>query len=423
MKPTQGKRDESMRYKRYKRILVIVIDSIGVGDAPDAAAFNSEGADTLGHMASWWIENQGRALKLPHMARLGLNNTRPDRPFAGIPTPDMPTGAFGRMQVTSLGTDSLDGHWEMVCLPTRFHMDYFPQGFPESVIGKIEEFSGRGVICNMPYSGTQAIYDYGERQMQTGELIIYTSSDSVMQIAAHEDVIPVDELYRICSYARSLLNGPEITMGRVIARPYIGPDKEHFTRTARRHDFGLTPVGPTVLDFLHEAGYNTIAVGKTYDLLCGHGFEEHYRNKSNSDGMDHVDHVMTQDWCGLCFANLVDFDTLYGHRRDPLGDGLALEDFDRRLGHVLEGMRDDDLIIVTADHGTDPTYRGTDHTRELVPLLVWSPSLNPGGCDLGLRSTCCDLGATVLDNFNVPGNGEGTSFLPRLLDVSKSRQV
>ncbi len=404
-----------MDYKRYKRILAIVIDSIGVGDAPDATKYASEGADTLGHMTTWWMENRGRALELPNMARLGLNLTRPGKPFAGIPTPETPAGAYGRMQVTSYGNDSLDGHWEMVCLPARFHVDYFPQGFPESLLDKLREFSGRGILCNKPYSGTQVIYDYGEQQMETGDLIVYTSGDSVLQIAAHEDIIPLDELYRICEYARTLINGPEITMGRVIARPYVGSDREHFTRTANRHDYGLTPTGPTVVDFLHEAGYDTIAVGKTFDLLCGHGFDRNYHNESNSDGMDHVDEVMADNWCGFCFTNLVDFDAVYGHRRNPEGDGLALEDFDQRLGHVMESMHDDDLVIVTADHGNDPTYIGTDHTRELVPLLAWSPSMPVGGRDLGLRPTCSDLGATVLDNFNVTGNGEGTSFLNALL--------
>ncbi len=404
-----------MEYKRYKRVLAIVIDSIGVGDAPDAAKYNSDGADTLGHMAQWWLDNKGRALELPNMARLGLNLARPGKPFAGIPTPETPAGAFGRMQVTSYGNDSLDGHWEMVCLPARFHVDYFPQGFPESLLDKLREFSGRGILCNKPYSGTQVIYDYGEQQMETGDLIVYTSGDSVLQIAAHEEIIPLDELYRICEYARTLINGPEITMGRVIARPYVGTNRDNFTRTANRHDYGLTPTGPTVVDFLHEAGFDTIAVGKTYDLLCGHGFDESYHNESNSDGMDHVDEVMAKDWCGFCFTNLVDFDAVYGHRRNPEGDGLALEDFDHRLGQVMENLHDDDLLIVTADHGNDPTYIGTDHTRELVPLLAWSPSMPAGGRDLGLRATCSDLGATVLDNFNVTGNGEGESFLEQLV--------
>ena len=404
---------------RYKRVLAIVIDSIGTGDAPDAAKYNSAGADTLGHMARWFVDNMDRPLNLPNMARLGLGNLRdPAKPLAGIPAASAPAGAFGRMQVTSFGNDSLDGHWEMMCLPARFHVDYFPQGFPESLLDKIRTFSGRGILCNKPYSGTQVIHDYGEQQMATGDLIVYTSGDSVLQIAAHEDVIPLDELYRICEYARTLINGPEITMGRVIARPYVGPDKDHFTRTANRRDLGLTPTGPTVLTYLHDAGLDTIAVGKTWDLFCGRGFDRHYHNESNADGMDHVDKVMGEDWSGLCFTNLVDFDAMYGHRRNPEGDGLALEEFDERLGGVMADMHDDDLLLVTADHGNDPTYTGTDHTRELVPLLAWSPSMDAGhgaGADLGLRSTCCDLGATILDNFDVSAPVEGTSFLGELV--------
>lgn len=399
---------------RFNRVLAIVIDSIGVGGAPDAAHYNSEGADTLGHMAQWWLDTQGQPLQLPNMERLGLNLVRPGEPFAGLTSPAEPAGAYGRMQITSFGNDSLDGHWEMMCLPARFHVDYFPQGFPNSLLDKIRAFSGRGIVCNKPYSGTEVIRDYGEHHLTTGDLIVYTSGDSVLQIAAHEQVVPLEELYRICEYARTLINGPEITMGRVIARPFVGTCADDFTRTANRHDYGLTPIGPTVVDFLHEAGFDTIAVGKTYDLLCGHGFDRSYHNESNTDGMDHVDEVMAQDWRGLCFTNLVDFDAVYGHRRDPLGDGRALMEFDERLGQVMERMRDDDLVLVTADHGNDPTYRGTDHTRELVPLLAWSPSLAAPGTDLGLRATASDLGATILENFGVDGNGEGTSFLDQL---------
>ena len=395
---------------RYRRIVAIVIDSIGVGDAPDAAKYASAGADTLGHLASWWLREQGRPLELPNMASLGLARVRPAG-FEGIEGPEMPRGAYGRMQVTSFGNDSLDGHWEMMCLPARFNLDYFPQGFPQELLDKISAFSGRGILCNKPYSGTEVIRDYGERQMKTGELIVYTSSDSVLQIAAHEDVIPLDELYRICEYARTLINGPEITMGRVIARPFVGPDRDHFTRTANRHDYGLEPPAPTALDMLSGAGYDVVGIGKIRDLFCGHGLTRTFHNESNSDGMDHLDQVVAEDWEGLCFVNLVDFDAVYGHRRNPLGDGEALEDFDRRLGDVLAALRADDLLMVTADHGNDPTYTGTDHTRELVPLLAWSPSMASPGQNLGLRKTCSDMGATILDNFGVEGNGEGTSFL------------
>ena len=361
-------------------------------------------------MAEYFERELGRPLNIPTMAQLGVAYTHPGG-LAGVPAPQAPRGAHGRMQVISLGNDSLDGHWEMMCLPTRFHVDYFPEGFPEELLDKLRTFSGRGILCNKPYSGTQVIYDYGEEQLRTGDLIVYTSGDSVLQIAAHEDVIPLDELYRICEYARTLINGPKITMGRVIARPYVGTCKEDFQRTANRHDYGLMPTGPTALTMLQDAGYDVISVGKTWDLFCGQGFDRTYHNESNMDGMDHVDEVMSQDWRGLCFTNLVDFDAVYGHRRNARGDGEALEAFDERLARVMDAMRPDDLLMVTADHGNDPTYTGTDHTRELVPLLAWSPSMAAHGTDLGLRSTCSDLGATVLDNFGVAGNGEGESFL------------
>ena len=253
----------------------------------------------------------------------------------------------------------------MMCLPARFHVDYFPQGFPDSLLDKIREFSGRGILCNKPYSGTEVLRDYGEQQLATGDLIVYTSGDSVLQIAAHEDVIPLDsKVYRICEYARKLIDGPEITMGRVIARPYVGDSADTFVRTANRHDYGLLPTGPTARTPWSRRA-STIAVGSPsiFPSWPDHADPRSYHNQSNSDGMDHVDEVMSQDWCGLCFTNLVDFDSVYGHRRDPLGDGLALEDFDRRLGRVMEAMHGDDLVLVTADHGNDPTYKGTDHTR------------------------------------------------------------
>ena len=257
----------------------------------------------------------------------------------------------------------------------------------------------------------EVIHDYGEQQMKTGDLIVYTSGDSVLQIAAHEDVIPVEELYRICRYARTLVNGPEYTVGRIIARPYVGPDKDHFVRTANRHDFSLEPTGETDLDHLKAAGLDVIGIGKINDIFSGHGITEGYHNESNMDGMDHVDHVMKEDFHGFCFVNLVDFDAMYGHRRNPEGFGKALMDFDQRLGTVLENMREDDLLLITADHGNDPCFRGTDHTREVTPLLAYSPSMKHPGQSLGTRGTFADLGATIMENFGVAGNQVGTSFL------------
>lgn len=388
----------------YKRVFVIVMDSVGTGAAHDAAKFDDVGSDTLGHVGEYY---KG-ALKLPNLGKLGISNLR-DTPIEGVPVADPAIGDYGKMEEISAGKDSMDGHWEMMGLPVMKPLSTFPNGFPQEIVDKLEKFSGRKVIVNKPYSGTEVIHDYGERQMETGELILYTSGDSVMQIAAHEDVIPVEELYKICEYARTLVNGPEYTVGRIIARPYVGPDKDHFTRTANRHDFSLKPIGETDMDRLRAAGYDVIGVGKINDIFSGEGIDKGYHNESNMDGMDHVDEVMKQDFTGFCFTNLVDFDAMYGHRRNLKGFGQALMDFDKRLGNVLDEMKPDDLLMVTADHGNDPGFKGTDHTRENVPLLVYSPSMNKPNQSLGLRKTFSDLGATILENFNVEPV-KGTSF-------------
>ena len=388
----------------YKRVFVIVMDSVGTGAAHDAAKFDDVGSDTLGHVGEYY---KG-ALKLPNLGKLGISNLR-DTQIEGVPVADPAIGDYGKMEEVSAGKDSMDGHWEMMGLPVMKPLSTFPNGFPQEIVDKLEKFSGRKVIVNKPYSGTEVIHDYGERQMETGELILYTSGDSVMQIAAHEDVIPVEELYKICEYARTLVNGPEYTVGRIIARPYVGPDKDHFTRTANRHDFSLKPIGETDMDRLRAAGYDVIGVGKINDIFSGEGIDKGYHNESNMDGMDHVDEVMKQDFTGFCFTNLVDFDAMYGHRRNPKGFGQALMDFDKRLGKVLDEMKPDDLLMVTADHGNDPGFKGTDHTRENVPLLVYSPSMNKPNQSLGLRKTFSDLGATILENFNVEPV-KGTSF-------------
>ena len=388
----------------YKRVFVIVMDSVGTGAAHDAAKFDDVGSDTLGHVGEYY---KG-ALKLPNLGKLGISNLR-DTPIEGVPVADPAIGDYGKMEEISAGKDSMDGHWEMMGLPVMKPLSTFPNGFPQEIVDKLEKFSGRKVIVNKPYSGTEVIHDYGERQMETGELILYTSGDSVMQIAAHEDVIPVEELYKICEYARTLVNGPEYTVGRIIARPYVGPDKDHFTRTANRHDFSLKPIGETDMDRLRAAGYDVIGVGKINDIFSGEGIDKGYHNESNMDGMDHVDEVMKQDFTGFCFTNLVDFDAMYGHRRNPKGFGQALMDFDKRLGNVLDEMKPDDLLMITADHGNDPGFKGTDHTRENVPLLVYSPSMNKPNQSLGVRKTFSDLGANILENFNVEPV-KGTSF-------------
>lgn len=388
----------------YKRVFVIVLDSVGTGMAQDAAKFDDVGADTLGHIGEYY---QGK-LQLPNLGKMGLSNLR-DTPITGVPVATPAIGDYGRMAEVSAGKDSMNGHWEMMGLPLEKPLDTFPDGFPQELIDKIAKFAGRKVIVNKPYSGTQVIHDYGERQMKTGELILYTSGDSVMQIAAHEEVIPVEELYKICEYARTLLNGPEYLVGRVIARPYVGPDRDHFVRTANRHDFSLAPTGETDLERLQEAGYEVIGIGKINDIFSGKGVDKGFHNESNADGMDHLDKVMQEDFNGFCFANLVDFDAKYGHRRNPEGFGKELMAFDQCLGRVLDEMRPDDLLMITADHGNDPCFRGTDHTRENVPLLVYSPTMNQSNQSLGVRKTFADLGATILDNFNVAAK-KGTSF-------------
>ncbi|KFN93181.1 phosphopentomutase [Tetragenococcus muriaticus PMC-11-5] len=336
-----------------------------------------------------------------------------EQAIEGVPAVEQPLGYFGKMTEISAGKDSMDGHWEMMELPVEQPLNFFPNGFPEELLAKIADFSGRKIVGNRPASGTKIIEELGEHQMETGDLIIYTSGDSVLQIAAHEKIIPLDELYRICEYARSLVNGPEYTVGRVIARPYVGEDKDHFTRTSNRHDYALKPTGKTSLDYLQENGVKTIGIGKINDIFSGQGLDEVYHNESNMDGMDHVDHVMQQDFTGFCFVNLVDFDSMYGHRRNSMGFGQALMDFDQRLGTVLNQLQEDDLLMITADHGNDPGFKGTDHTREQVPLLVYSPSMQ-APATLGTRTTFSDFGATIVANFGVKSNGLGTSFLDQL---------
>lgn len=393
----------------YKRIFTIVLDSVGTGAAPDADKFGDEGSDTLGHIGEAY---KGK-LALPNLQKMGLSNLR-GQAIEGVPAVDSPLGYYGKMTEISAGKDSMDGHWEMMGLPVTQPLDFFPEGFPDELLAKIADFSGRKIVGNRPASGTKIIEELGEHQLETGDLIIYTSGDSVLQIAAHEEVIPLEELYRICEYARSLVNGPKYTLGRVIARPYVGTNKDNFTRTSHRHDYSLEPTGQTDLDYLQKNDIKTIGIGKISDIFSGNGLDEVYHNEDNMDGMNHVDHVMAQDFNGFCFVNLVDFDSMYGHRRNPIGFGQALMDFDQRLATVLEALKEDDLLLITADHGNDPGFKGTDHTREQVPLLAYSPSMEKNG-SLGVRDTFSDLGATVLDNFNVEGTAKGKSFLSELI--------
>jgi len=389
----------------FKRIHLIVMDSVGIGEAPDAAQFDDYDVDTLGHIA-----RERGGLKMPNMAKLGLSNIRE---IEGIAKADQPLAYFTKMQEASRGKDTMTGHWEIMGLYIDTPFRVFPDGFPEELISRIEEHTGRKVIGNKPASGTEIIEELGEEHVKTGALIIYTSADSVLQIAAHEEVVPLQELYRICEFCRKITLEDPYMLGRIIARPFVG-EAGGFTRTANRHDYALKPFGPTTMNTLKDAGFDVIALGKISDIYDGEGVTKAVRTVSNMDGMDKLIAEMDQPFTGLSFVNLVDFDALYGHRRDPQGYGEALEAFDARLPEVFGKMTADDLLIITADHGNDPTYRGTDHTREYVPLLVYSPRFSQGGRELPLRTTFADIGATVADNFGVTPPEHGKSFLAEL---------
>ena len=391
----------------FKRIHVIVMDSVGIGEAPDSAQFDDIDVDTLGHIA-----REKGGLNLPNLAKLGLSNIRK---IEGVPVTEKPMAYFGKMQEKSVGKDTMTGHWEIMGLYIDTPFRVFPDGFPQELISQIEAFSGRKVIGNKPASGTEIIKELGEEQLKTGALIVYTSADSVLQIAAHEEEIPLDELYKICEYCRKITRDDPYMLGRIIARPFIGTNADNFGRTSNRHDYALKPFGPTVMNHLQDGGLDSIAIGKISDIYDGEGVTDAIRTKSNMDGMDKFIECLDRDFHGMSFINLVDFDALYGHRRDPIGYGDALEAFDARLPEVFEKMNKDDLLIITADHGNDPTYKGTDHTREYVPLLVYSKRLE-GGKDLGVLQTFADLGATVADNFKVKMPQYGTSFLSQLFE-------
>ncbi|MBM6586106.1 phosphopentomutase [Pediococcus acidilactici] len=394
---------------KFKRVFTIVTDSVGIGEASDAADFDDVGADTLGHIGEFWKGS----FQVPNLQKLGLSNIRPDHPIEGVPVADHPQGFFGKMHEVSVGKDSMDGHWEMMGVPVKEPLGFFPNGFPQELIDKIAKFSSRSVIVNKPYSGTEVIHDYGEEQLKTGALIVYTSGDSVLQIAANTAVIPLEELYKICEYARSITIDKPYRIGRIIARPYVGTNKDNFKRTSDRHDYTLAPTSETDMDRLKAAGFSVLAVGKINDIFSGQGITDGVHTESNHDGMVRTIENAQKDFTGFSFTNLVDFDAMYGHRRNPEGYGKALMEFDQQLGELLPLLKDDDLLVITADHGNDPGFKGTDHTREYVPLLAYTPSVAEGK-SLGVRDTYADLGATILDNFNVAGNEVGTSFLSEL---------
>ena len=387
-----------------KRVFLIVLDSCGCGEMPDSADFGDAGSNTLRACTA------SSRLDIPTLSKMGIFNI--DSVDCGTPVP-APTAAYGRMAEKSRGKDTTIGHWELAGLISPRPLPTFPDGFPADFIQAFEEKTGRKVLCNKPYSGTEVIRDYGREQKETGGLICYTSADSVFQIAANEADIPPEELYRICETAREMLTGPELGVGRVIARPYTG-EYPNYVRTSNRHDFSLLPPAPTLLDALKQAGLATIGVGKIYDIFAGQGITEMVRNKSNADGMEHTLHYAAQDFEGLCFVNLVDFDMLYGHRNDVDGYAAALTEFDGQLRELLPMLKEDDLLFITADHGCDPSTPSTDHSREHVPLLAYGAKIK-AGYNLGTRSTYADLAATVAEYFGVKANIAGTSFLREIL--------
>lgn len=389
---------------RFRKISVIVLDSVGIGELPDAAQFGDEGAHTLGH-----ILQTAHGTKLPNLQKLGLGNIAELPNLA--PAAD-PAAYYGKMAEISAGKDTMTGHWELMGLKTETPFQTYPNGFPQDLIARFEQETGRKVIGNKPASGTEILVELGEEHMKTGAWIVYTSADSVFQIAAHEEIIPLPELYRACEIARKLTLEPEHSVGRVIARPFVGTPG-NFQRTPNRHDYAVKPPEPTVLNALKNAGQDVVAVGKIGDIFSGEGITASFPTKSNRHGIEETLQHLDEDFSGLLFTNLVDFDSLYGHRRDPQGYARALEEFDAAVPDLLAKVGENDLLVITADHGNDPVHSGTDHTREYVPLLIYGPTLkNPGS--LGVRGTYADLAATIADNFGVQAPEHGISFLSQL---------
>ena len=382
-----------------KRIFLIVLDSFGIGAMPDSESFGDVGVNTLASCAA-----TGK-LHLPNMVAAGLGNIDG---VTCLPKTDSPAGAVARLKEASMGKDTTIGHWEIAGLVSDQPLPTYPDGFPEEILAPFRAATGRGVLANAPWSGTAVLDEYGEEHMRTGDLIVYTSADSVFQIAAHEDIVPPEQLYEYCRIARKLLVGKH-GVGRVIARPFVGSGKGAFTRTSNRHDFSLEPPRATMLDALQCAGLASIGVGKIYDIFAGVGVGEHVYNKSNTNGMEHTSHYAAQDFTGLCFVNLVDFDMVYGHRRNAEGYALALNEFDTWLGTFMEQLGDEDVVMITADHGCDPGYKATtDHTREYVPLLILGKQVKP--VNLGTRASFADIAATVTELLGVSYDTPGESF-------------
>ncbi|MDD3107102.1 MAG: phosphopentomutase [Bacilli bacterium] len=392
---------------KFKRIFLIVIDSVGVGAQEDAENYNDANTNTLKHLSY-----SKKDFHIPTLQQLGIGNITN---INNTPSTLTPKASFGKMREISVGKDTLTGHWELMGVHvTKSFPSFTENGFPKELIDELEKRTNHKFIGNIAASGTEIIKDLGEEHLQTGSLIIYTSADSVLQIAASEEIIPLQELYRVCEVARKLtLENPKWMVGRIIARPFVGKNKDSFTRTANRHDYAVKPFQKTVLDYVKAANKQVIAIGKINDIFDGEGITKTTKIKSNQHGMIETIHVAKQDFSGLCFVNLVDFDALFGHRRDSFGYAKSIEEFDDDLSKLIPHMKEDDLLMICADHGNDPTHAGSDHTREFVPLLVYNPLLL--GQSLGIRNTFADVGATIAENFNTPAPQIGQSFLNEIL--------
>ena len=395
---------------KYRRIFTIVIDSFGIGAMDNAADYGDTGCDTFGHIADKVPE-----IKIPNLIRMGLTQLHP-APVLISPQPSECIGKYARLNEKSNGKDTMTGHWEMMGLEIKTPFQTFTDtGFPKELIEALEKETGHRVIGNKAASGTEILDELAEEEIKTRAMIVYTSSDSVLQICGNEETFGLDELYRCCKIARELTMKPEWKVGRVIARPYVGKKKGEFKRTANRHDYALKPYGKTAMDALKEAGFDVISIGKIRDIFDGEGITQAIRSKSSVQGMEQTIECLDQDFTGLCFTNLVDFDALWGHRRNPQGYAEELEKFDVLLGQFLEKMKEDDLVIVTADHGNDPTFKGTDHTKERVPFLAYSPSMKTSG-RIDDQNCFAVIGATIADNFGaaMPEGTIGTSILKHL---------
>ena len=394
--------------KKYKRIFTIVVDSLGIGAMEDSEKFGDVGVDTLGHIAE-----SVETFNIPNLQKLGMANLHPMKNVSPV---EKPLGYFMEMNETSMGKDTMTGHWEMMGLNIDKPFKTFTDtGFPKELIEELEKRTGHKVIGNKSASGTEILDELAEEEIATGDMIVYTSADSVLQICGNEETFGLDELYRCCEIARELTMKDEWKVGRIIARPYVGKKKGEFKRTSNRHDYALKPYGRTALNALKDSNFDVISVGKINDIFDTEGITEAYKSKSSVHGMEQTIEIAEKDFTGLCYVNLVDFDALWGHRRDPKGYAEELEKFDVKLGELLEKLHNDDLLIITADHGNDPTYTGTDHTRERVPFIAYSPSMKGYG-KLERAKAFAVVGATIADNFDVkmPENTIGTSVLDKL---------